>query len=390
MASFNRRTLLRAGGGLATVVAAGGGVAGLTNLARALADDRGAGADELRVGYLPITDAAPLLIAHGDGIYQQQRLTVARPVLFRSWAALAEAFLTRQIDIVHILMPMGIQLRASVGADARLVSWNHTGGGAVTVRPDLVELGEIAGTQFAIPGWWSIHSTLLQRMLRASGLTPVVRRTPRADRGEVELIVMGPSDMIPALANASISGYTVADPFNAAGEVQGIGRIHTFLDEVWEDHACCVNVVHQDLIDRDPDTVQAFTDSIVDAQLRIRDDREIAAEVLSTGGAFGDDGYLPQPLPAITASMAGDIEATGRPRIDFQPYPFPSFSAELVRQMEQTLVDGDTAFLDRISPETIHDEFADVSFVRRSLERAGGPRAFGLPADLTREERILL
>ena len=45
------------------------------------------------------------------------------------------------------------------------------------------------------------------------------------DPGTVRLTVMGPPDMPPALANGAISGYIVADPFNAVAEVNDVGKI---------------------------------------------------------------------------------------------------------------------------------------------------------------------
>ena len=100
------------------------------NLVSAATAPRGVATEELRIGYLPITDAAPLLVAHGDGYFEQQKLIVGRPVLFRSWSSLMEAFLTKQVDLIHLLMPSAVQLRYVLGADVKMVSWNHTGGGA--------------------------------------------------------------------------------------------------------------------------------------------------------------------------------------------------------------------------------------------------------------------
>lgn len=383
--SLDRRALLRSGGALAIGAGALGGAATLGNLVSAATAPRGVTTDELRVGYLPITDAAPLLVAHGDGLYEQQKLIVGRPVLFRSWSSLMEAFLTRQVDMIHLLMPSAIQLRHVLGADVKVVSWNHTGGGAITVAPHITEIAQLAGTQFAIPGWWSIHNMLLQRILRAHGLTPVARKSP--SRSEVELVVMGPSDMIPALATGSISGFTVADPFNAGAVAKGVGSLHMLLDEVWRDHACCVTVVHEDLIDKRPGTVQALVDAAVAAQVGIRADRPAAATILS------GKGYLPQPPKAVEVAMTGTVPdpegGPDRPRIDFHPFPFPSFTSELVRQMRQTVVDGETRFLDGLSPDSVHVDLVDDRFVRMAIDRHGGPAALGLPASLTRHERLI-
>lgn len=384
---LDRRSVLRAGGALAVGAGALGGAATLGNLVQSATAPTGIATDELRVGYLPITDAAPLLVAHGDGLYEQQKLVVGRPVMFRSWSSLMEAFLTRQVDMIHLLMPSAIQLRHVIGADVKVVSWNHTGGGALTVAPHITEISQLAGTQVAIPGWWSIHNILLQRVLRANGLTPVSRTAPSRSEGTVELVVMGPSDMIPALATGSISAFTVADPFNAGAVAQGVGKLDMLLDEVWRDHACCVTVVHEELIDQRPDTVQALVDAAVSAQLGIRADRSDAAAILS------GEGYLPQPREAVEVAMTGTVAAPGggpeRPRIDFHPFPFPSFTSELVRQMRQTVVDGDTRFLDGLSPDSVHADLVDDRFVRMAIERHGGPSALGLPPSLTRHERLI-
>ena len=69
--------------------------------------------DVLKVGYLPITDASPLLLAHGMGAYEKNGLNVEKPTLMRSWNTVAEAFQSRQVDIVHLLMPMAIWLKFS-------------------------------------------------------------------------------------------------------------------------------------------------------------------------------------------------------------------------------------------------------------------------------------
>src|SRR5690625_838925 len=136
---LDRRALLRAGGALAVGAGAVGGAAAFGSLVTAATAPRGVATEGLRIGYLPITDAAPLLVAHGDGLYEQQKLVVGRPVLFRSWSALMEAFLTRQVDLIHLLMPSAVQLRHVIGADVKVVGWNHTGGGAITVAPGITD-----------------------------------------------------------------------------------------------------------------------------------------------------------------------------------------------------------------------------------------------------------
>nr|WP_240355535.1 ABC transporter substrate-binding protein [Mycobacterium bourgelatii] len=385
MTGLPRRSLLVGGAALA----AAGGLAGIADLARAASIDRTNTSGQLRIGYLPITDAAPLLIAHASGLYEKGVVSAAKPVLFRSWASLAEAFVTRQVDAVHMLMPTAIQLRFLLRSPVRLLSWNHTNGSALTVAPHITDLGQLAGTQVAIPFWWSIHNIILQQLLRAHDLVPVVRTSASRSARTVELIVMSPSDMVPALANRSISGYVVADPFNAMAQVRKIGRIHTFLGDVWRDHACCVVLAHDDLIENRPEAAGSLVGSIVAAQQRINADRAAAAAALSTGA------YLPQPLPAIKTALTYRqqdyrfLHPQWQPqRLGYQPFPFPSFTRRLVEAMHDTVVDGDRRFLDRLDPAAVHAELVDDSFVRAALTAHGGPETFGLPSNLTRIEQV--
>ncbi|ORA21535.1 ABC transporter substrate-binding protein [Mycobacterium angelicum] len=380
-----RRTLLAG----AVALAAAGGLAGVADLAHAASIDRTNTSGQLRVGYLPITDAAPLLIAHAAALYQPGVISAAKPVLFRSWASLAEAFVTRQVDAVHMLMPTAIQLHFLLRSPIRVLSWNHTNGSALTVAPHITDLGQLAGTQVAIPFWWSIHNIILQQLLRAHDLVPVVRRSASRSARTVELIVMSPSDMVPALANRSISGYVVADPFNAMAQARKIGRIHTFLGDVWRDHACCVVLAHDDLIEQRPQATASLVESIVAAQQRINVDRGAAAVALSAGT------YLPQPLPAIKTALsyrAQDyrfLHTEWQPqRLGFQPFPFPSFTKRLVETMHDTVVDGDRGFLDRLDPAAVHAELVDDSFVRAAMAARGGPETFDLPTDLNRTEQV--
>ena len=351
---------------------------------------------QVRVGYLPITDASPLLVAHGRGIYEEEGLEAPRPTLFRSWSSLAEAFQARQVDVVHILMPMAIWLRFGQDVPLNLVAWNHSGGSALTTRFEIDSLDQLAGSTVAVPFWYSIHNTVLQMMLRDAGLTAITQGDADAAKGEVKLIVMAPPDMPPALSNNSIQAYIVADPFNAVAEINDVGKVFRFIPDVWLDHACCVVVMHQSDVEEKPNWAQAVVNSVAKAQVYLRENRAEAAELLSTAG----EGYLPQPLPAIeralthydldeyTASGAIQHPDWDTERIDFQPFPFQSYTEELVRQMKLTIVEGDRTFLDALDPTQAHEELIADQFARAAIDELGGPSTFDLADSLTREERI--
>lgn len=133
----------------------------------------------VRIGYLPITDATPLLVAHNNGYFEAAGVRADKPVLLRSWAQLVEAFLSGQVNVVHLLSPMTVWARYGSQAQAKIVAWNHVNGSALTVTPDINSLADLGGKTVAVPFWYSVHNVVLQDMLRAQGLQPVLKKTAR-------------------------------------------------------------------------------------------------------------------------------------------------------------------------------------------------------------------
>src|SRR5699024_5027727 len=144
---------------LSTLFTAAGALPLLARFNKAVAAEPNA---PLRIGYLPITDASPLLIAHHNGLFQKQGLAVEKPRMFRGWAQLVEAFLSGNVNAVHMLSPMTIWARYSSKAPAKVVAWNHVNGSALTVavRSEVNDLDDLGGTTFAIPFWYSIHNVV--------------------------------------------------------------------------------------------------------------------------------------------------------------------------------------------------------------------------------------
>ncbi|HKT67605.1 ABC transporter substrate-binding protein [Burkholderia pyrrocinia] len=355
----------------------------------------------VRIGYLPITDAAPLLVAHNNGYFASEGLEVEQPKLLRSWAQLVEAFLSGQVNVVHLLSPMTLWARYGSRAPAKVVAWNHVNGSGLTVAPDIDSLRDLGGKTVAIPFWYSIHNVVLQDMLRQQGLVPVLKRRGTPAANEVNLVVMAPSDMLPALAARQIAGYIVAEPFNATAELMKIGKILRFTGDVWNNHACCVVFMHENDLTQRPAWSQKVVNAIVKAQLWARTHPQETAQLLSKDGTHR---YSPHTLAALdrvlvpSASLADTYRASGAirhadwhaKRIDFQPYPFPSYTEALVQRLKRTVVDGDSTFLASLDPAFAARDLVDDRFVRKSIEAVGGLSAFGQSGAFRREEIIVV
>lgn len=353
----------------------------------------------VKIGYLPITDAAPLLIAHHNGYFQDAGVKVEKPTLFRSWAQLAESFIAGQTNVVHLLSPMTVWARFGSKVPAKVVAWNHINGSALTVAPKINQLKDLGGTTVAIPFWYSIHNIVLQDMLRAEGLKPVARRVGKVEADEVSLVVMPPSDMLPALSAGSISGYIVAEPFNAAAELMGVGKVLRFTGDVWRNHACCTVFMHERDLNGRPQWSQGVVDAIVRAQLWILENRAEAAKILARESGKQ---YTPHGLAALTKVLAPPASDTQsylasrairhsdwkEERIGFQPYPYPSYTEELVTRLKNTAVEAERGFLTDLDPVIAAKDLVDDRFVKKSIEAVGGLKKFGVEGSYSRQETI--
>jgi NitT/TauT family transport system substrate-binding protein len=345
--------------------------------------------EDVRIGYLPITDAAPLLIAHARGYYQEEGLKAVEPIRVRTWSTLSESFFTGKFNLTHMLLPMPVWMRYNNGAPIKVMAWDHTNGSAITVRSDagITEFSDLGGKHIAVPYWYSMHNIILQMGLRKAGLKPVIQdQSLPLKPNEVNLFILPPPDMPVALSGRKIDGYIVAEPFNAIGEMKLNARIMRFTGDIWKNHPCCVVVMNENLVRSKPVFTQKAINAIVRAQLWILQNPREAAKILSADGKE----YLPVSedvlLRVFTGYdldiyLKGPVKAIHHPewnvgRIGFQPYPYPSATRFIVQEMGHTLMEGNSAFLKTLNHDFVVKDLADYTFVKNAVSNIGGPEKF--------------
>lgn len=351
----------------------------------------------VKIGYLPITDATALLVAHHNKLFENQGLRVEKPRRFRSWSQIVEAFLSGQVNVVHLLMPMTVWSRYGSKAPAKVVAWNHMEGSSLTVLPEVNNISDLRGKTVAIPFWYSIHNVVLQHVLKSEGIESISDGQPGPR--QVKLVVMSPGDMLPALGTKQIAGYIVAEPFNALAEILKVGKIWRFTGDVWKNHACCVVTMHEHDLQQRPEWSQKVVNGIVQAQAWTLDHRDEAAHILAKDNPAQYTPHTHETLARVLApgaEQAAQYEASGaikhadwhEQRIDFQPYPFPSYTEKLVEMLKTTYVSGRNEFLQTLDPKFVARDLVDDRFVKKAIADLGGMSKFGLPDSFTRQETI--
>ena len=363
---------LLAAGGLAA--AFGSLMGGFPQIAQAAEDD------VVRIGYLPITDATALLVAHAKGYFKDEGLEAEKPTLMRGWSPMVESFAAGKFNLVHLLKPIPVWMRYNNKFPVKIMAWAHTNGSGVVVgaHTNATSFADLGGMRIAVPFWYSMHNIVLQMALRDAGLTAVIKGENEAiGPKEVNLQVLGPPEMPPALAAKKIDAYIVAEPFNALGELRAGARMLRFTGDIWKNHPCCVICMNEEVTKAKPEWTQKVMNAVVRGALYAADNKAEVAKLLSRDGA----GYLPVPAAVVERAMTnydlsvyGPTKAIKHPdwkigRIDFQPWPYPSATELIVDAMNKTLVAGDTTFLKTLDPKMVANDLVDYGFVRKSLEK---------------------
>ena len=366
--------IMAAGGMLGAGLALPG--AGLANTA--VPDD-----EVVRIGYLPITDATALLVAHGMGFFEDEGLQAEKPTLIRGWSPLVEGFAAGKFNLVHFLKPIPVWMRYNNDFPVKIMSWAHINGSAVVVGKHVKadDFKDLGGKQIAVPYWYSMHNIVLQMALREAGLTPVIKdQSDPLAPNEVNLMIMPPPDMPPALAAKKIDAFIVAEPFNAFGELKAGGKMLRFTGDIWKNHPCCVVCMNENTVNAKPEWTQKVMNAIVRAEVYAQENKAEVAEMMSKDGKR----YLPMPAKAVVRAMTYyDQTAYSKPdairhpefgngRIDFSPYPYPSATKLIVDAMNDTLVGGDKTFLSGLDPQFVADDLVDYKHVKAAMAKYPG------------------
>jgi ABC-type nitrate/sulfonate/bicarbonate transport system substrate-binding protein len=177
----------------------------------------------LRLGFVPLTDAAPLIVAQEHGLFVRHGLSVqlSREV---GWATIREKIIYGELDAAHAPAPMLWGTRLGLGCPpsevlTALVLSRH--GNAITLSPRLrpAEVRDAASFQALIRSRhgenrftfgavfpFSSHYLLLRRWLAAAGVDPA---------RDVRIVIIPPAQMFRNLAAGTIDGYCVGEPWNS-------------------------------------------------------------------------------------------------------------------------------------------------------------------------------
>ena len=300
----------------------------------AMAQDRGPlEKKDLKIGFIAITCATPLIMADPLGFYKKEGLSVQLNKT-AGWALIRDKMLNKEHDASHFLSPMPLAISMGLGSVAqpmRVATVQNINGQAITLalkHKDNRDPKNWKGFKFAIPFEYSMHNFLLRYYLAEAGLNPDT---------DVQLRVVPPPEMVANLRAGNIDGFLGPDPFNQRAVFDEIGFIHILSKDIWDGHPCCAFGVSEEFIKQNPNTFAALYRSVLSAAAMARDpkNRELIAKVISPTA------YLNQPETVLNQVLSGKF-ADGLgfvknvpDRTDFDPVPWQSMAVWMLTQMKR-------------------------------------------------------
>ncbi|WP_050406647.1 CmpA/NrtA family ABC transporter substrate-binding protein [Bradyrhizobium embrapense] len=291
----------------------------------------------LRIGFIPLVDAAALIVAVDKGFAATEGLdvTLLREV---SWSNVRDKLNIGLFDAAHLLAPVAIasslglgHVRVPIAAPFNL----GLNGNAITVSPALraALMEEIDGDRFdpmataqalarvvakrrksgaepltfGMTFPFSTHNYQLRFWMAAGGVDP---------DEDVQLVVLPPPYMVDSLANGLVDAFCVGAPWNSIAVDLGVGHILHFVSDILLSAVEKVLAVRQNWSEKHPDIVAA----LVRAHLRAADfieqpgNRAEVAQILAQPERLGVDASVIQRTldGRLKISPDGTMRESGR------------------------------------------------------------------------------
>ena len=327
-----RRAFLKAVGA-STALAALSQLFPLKTATEAFADTGTIEKKDLKVGFIPITCATPIIMAHPMGFYSKHGLNV-EVIKTAGWAVIRDKTLNKEYDAAHMLSPMPLAITLGAGSNPipyTMPAVENINGQAITLsikHKDKNDPKLWKGFKFAVPFDYSMHNYLLRYYVAEHGIDPDT---------DIQIRAVPPPEMVANLRADNIDGYLGPDPFNQRAVYDGVGFIHVLSKQLWDGHPCCAFAASREFVTTLPNSYAALLKAIIDATAfahKAENRKQIAAAIAPANYLNQPETVLEQILTGTYADGLGNVKRDPD-RIDFDPFPWQSFAIWILTQMKR-------------------------------------------------------
>ncbi len=292
---------------------------------------------QVTLGFIKLTDMAPLAIAKEKGFFEDEGLFVTLEAQ-SNWKNVLDRVIDEQIDGSHMLAGQPIAAAVGFGRQAKLVTTfsMDLNGNGITVSNDVwskmkpgiplkdgkpvhpinasallpvIKEYKTANKPFKMGMVFpvSTHNYQLRYWLAAGGINPGQYTKDNVQgniNSDVLLSVTPPPQMPATLEAGTINGYCVGEPWNQQAVAKGIGVPVITSSDIWKNHPEKVFVMTEAFIKKNPNTAIAITKALIRAGKWLDDpkNRAEAVKILSSPAYVGADENV------LKNSMTGTFE----------------------------------------------------------------------------------
>lgn len=270
-------------------------------------------AKKIKLGFIPLTDCAPLVVAKELGLFKKYGVDVELSKE-ASWANIRDKVLLGELDGAHCLfsMPFSVYtgLGGKAGSEMKIAMLLNNNGQAITLSKDfcgLVGYKDITKVAAAVkkvqarkevtfamtfPG--GTHDIWLRNWLAAAGV----------NAKSVGIITIPPPQMVANMKVDNMEGFSVGEPWNGVAAAQGVGFTHIASQDIWKDHPEKALVVNANFAKTDKEDLKKVMKAILEAckWLDVPANRKKAAAWLTKPY------YVNAPLAVIEARLLGSSD----------------------------------------------------------------------------------
>ena len=353
----------------------------------AFAEGAGPETKKAILGFIALTDAAPLIVAKEKGIFDKYGMTEVEVAKQASWGTTRDNLVLgsegKGIDGAHILTPMpylissGVVTQNNIPTPMYILARLNLDSQCISVGQEYLDLKVgVDTTQFktalaakkasgkpiraamTFPG--GTHDLWIRYWLAAGGIDPDT---------DIETIVVPPAQMVANMKVGSMDCFCVCEPWNEQLKNQGIGYTAINTGELWSKHPEKAFGMRAAWVDKHPKAAKALLMAVQEAQMWCEkmENREEVATIVSKRN------WINAPVSDIVDRMKGKFDyGTGKvvensPHImkywkDHASYPFKShdlwFLTENVRWGKFTGKEDFKKLIDQVNREDLWREAA--------------------------------
>jgi nitrate/nitrite transport system substrate-binding protein len=263
---------------------------------------------EVKIGFIPLTDCASVVMASVLGIDKKYGVKII-PSKEASWAGVRDKLVNGELDFAHVLYGLiyGVHLgTAGPKKDMAVLMTLNQNGQAITLSKKIADKGAVDGAglaklmarekreyTFAQTFPTGTHAMWLNYWLASHGINPLM---------DAKSISVPPPQMVANMRVGNMDGYCVGEPWNHRAILDGIGVTATTTQDIWRDHPEKVLGTTADFVKKYPNTARAVTSAVLEAGKWIDAGLQNKLKMAET---IADKSYVNTSVDAINQRILG-------------------------------------------------------------------------------------